>query len=262
MLDKNTLTNHIKDIELKNKIYKVIDKSIGVLKNYDYRYSEFLNPYELKNAIAALNAIDNISYSVYGGYEKAERKLIYIYPFYVNKEDINKPIKAIKISGNFKFRKVSHRDYLGSLLGLGIKREKIGDILIHENFCQVIVCEDICDYIVLNLEKVGNNTISLEEIDLDNLIYSEPEYKEVNFTAASSRLDTIISGIYNISRQESSNYINSEKVFVDYEKITSASKSIKENCIISVRGQGRAIVSQIGDYTKKGRLKVKAKIII
>lgn len=262
MVDKNILTNHIKDVELKNKIYKVIDKAIGVLKNHDYRYSEFLNPYELKNAISALNAIDDIKYSVYGGYDKAERKLVYIYPFYVNEDDLNKPIKAIKISGNFKFRKISHRDYLGSLLGLGIKREKIGDILIHENFCQVVVCEDICDYIVLNLAKVGNNTVNVEEIDVSNLIYSEPEYKEVNFTASSDRLDAVISGIYNISRQESSQYINSERVFVDYEKITSISKNIKENSIISVRGKGRAIVSQIGDYTKKGRLKVKAKIII
>ena len=262
MLDKNILTNHIKDIELKNKIYKVIDKAIGVLKNYDYRYTEFLNPYELKNAISVLNSIDDISYSVYGGYEKAERKLIYIYPFYLVEEDINKPIKAIKISGNFKFRKISHRDYLGSLLGLGIKREKIGDILIHENFCQVVVCEDICDYIVLNLDKVGKNTVNIEEIDLSELIYSESEYKEVNFTVSSNRLDSIISGVYNMSRQESSNYINSEKVFVDYEKIISVSKEIKENSLISVRGKGRFIVSQIGDYTKKGRLKLKAKIIM
>ena len=127
-------------------------------------------------------------------------------------EDIDETLRFIQIEGNFKFKSISHKDYLGSLLSLGIKREKIGDIIIHENFCQVIVSFDICDFILMNLEKVSNNNVKLKEISREDIIYSKPKYKDVSFTVTSSRIDCIISGLYNISRQESSKLINNEKV--------------------------------------------------
>src|SRR5574344_1382646 len=154
-MDKIKLTSHIKDIDLKNKMFKIIDKANGCLKNYDVRYSDFLNPFEVENAKAILNSDTNLKYSVDGGYDESERKIVFIYPFYMEYEDINDTLRFIQIEGNFKFKSISHKDYLGSLLSLGIKREKIGDIIIHENFCQVIVSHDICDFILMNLEKVA-----------------------------------------------------------------------------------------------------------
>ncbi|SHJ57350.1 YlmH family RNA-binding protein [Tepidibacter formicigenes] len=262
MIDKERLTNHIKDLELKNTMYKVIDKAIGVIKNHDYRCTDFLNPYEIKNAVSVLNYIDDVKYFIYGGYEEAERKVVYIYPYYVFEQDLDIPIKVLEITGNFKFKEISHRDYLGAILGLGIKREKIGDILIHKDFWQVIVKKDICDFLLLNLNKVGNNSVKIKEINFLDIKYSEPEYKEVSFTVSSQRLDCIISGIYNLSRQESTKLISSQKVCIDFEPISSASKVVKEESLISVKGRGRAIISEIGNYTKKGRVKVKAKIIL
>ena len=78
-MDKIKLTNHIKDIELKNKMFKVIDKANSCLKNYEVKYTDFLNPFEIKNAVAILNSFDDIKYSVDGGYDDSERKVIYIY---------------------------------------------------------------------------------------------------------------------------------------------------------------------------------------
>lgn len=262
MIDKERLTNHIKNIELKTVLYKIIDKAIGILKNHDERYTDFLNPYELKNAVSVLNGIDDVKYSIYGGYKNCERNLIYIYPYYVDERDLDIPIKALEVRGNFKFKEVSHRDYLGSILGLGIKREKIGDILIHENFCQIVVQRDICDFILLNFKKVGNNNVSINEIDILNLKDSASQHKEISFTASSLRLDCIISGIYNLSRQDSNKYILGEKVYVDFEPVNSISKNITNGNLISIRGKGRAVISEIGDLTKKGRIKVKAKIIL
>ena len=177
-------------------------------------------------------------------------------------EDIDETLRFIQIEGNFKFKSISHKDYLGSLLSLGIKREKIGDIVIHENFCQVIVSFDICDFILMNLEKVSNNNVKLKEISREDIIYSKPKYKDVSFTVTSSRIDCIISGLYNISRQESSKLINNEKVQVNYEKITSCSKEIKAGCLISVRGKGRSQITSIGGLTKKGKIKVQGKILL
>lgn len=261
-MDKITLTNHIKDIDLKNKMYKVIDKAYSSIKNYDVRYTDFLNPYEIKNAISILNSFDDIKYTVDGGIDESERSLICIYPYYMEYEDIESPVKALQIEGNFKFKEIKHKDYLGALLNLGIKREKIGDIIIHENFCQVIVTFDICDFILMNLEKVARNNVKLKEISRNDILYNTPNYKEVNFTVSSSRIDCVISGMYNISRQESSKLINNEKVQVNYEKITSCSKEIKSESLISVRGKGRSQITNIGDLTKKGKIKVQGKLLL
>ena len=261
-MDKIKLTSHIKDIDLKNKMFKIIDKANGCLKNYDVRYSDFLNPFEVENAKAILNSNDNLKYTIDGGYDASERKMVFIYPFYMEYGDIDETLRFIQIEGNFKFKSVSHKDYLGSLLSLGIKREKIGDIIIHENFCQVIVSYDICDFILMNLQKVARNNVKLKEISRADIINNPPSYKETYFTVTSSRIDCIISGLYNMSRQESAKLINNEKVQIDYEKITSCSREIKSGCLISVRGKGRAQIVSIGDLTKKGKIKVQGKILL
>lgn len=106
-MDKVKLTSHIKDIDLKNKMFKIIDKANGCLKNYDVRYSDFLNPFEVKNAMDILNSTDDLKYSVDGGYEESERKVVFIYPFYMEYEDIDEKLRFIQIEGNFKFKSIS-----------------------------------------------------------------------------------------------------------------------------------------------------------
>ena len=117
-MDKIKLTNHIKDIDLKNKMFKVIDKANSCLKNYEVKYTDFLNPFEIKNAVAILNSFDDIKYSVDGGYDDSERKVIYIYPYYMEYEDIENKLDIVQIEGNFKFKEISHKDYLGAILNL------------------------------------------------------------------------------------------------------------------------------------------------
>ena len=261
-MDKLKLTNHLKDIELKNKMFKVIDKANNTIKKYEINKTEFMNPYEIKNAISILNSNHDIKYTIDGGYDEAERSVIFIYPYYNEYEDIEEKLRYIQIEGNFKFKTVSHKDYLGSILNLGIKREKIGDIIVHENFAQIIVSADICDFIIFNLEKISRNNVKLKEIKKEEIIKNKVEYKEISFTSSSKRIDSIISGVYNISRQESIKYISSERVYMNYEKIGSASKEVEENSLVSTRGKGRVIITDLSGITSKGRIKVKAKLIV
>ena len=197
-----------------------------------------------------------------GGYDHAERKVIFIYPYYMEYEDIECPLEIVQVEGNFKFKEISHKDYLGAILNLGIVREKIGDIIIHENFCQVVVTSGICDFLTINLNKVSRNKVIVKKISRDDIIPNSPNYKDISFTVSSQRLDCIISGLYNISRQDSLKYINGERVHVNYEKITSPSKEVEDNSLISVRGKGRSIIINVGEITKKGRIKVQAKLIV
>ena len=197
-----------------------------------------------------------------GGYDNAERKVIFIYPYYMEYEDIECPLEIVQVEGNFKFKEISHKDYLGAILNLGIVREQIGDIIIHDNFCQVVVTSGICDFLTINLNKVSRNKVIVKKISRDDIIPNSPNYKDISFTVSSQRLDCIISGLYNISRQDSLKYINGERVHVNYEKITSPSKEVEDNSLISVRGKGRSIIINVGEITKKGRIKVQAKLIV
>jgi len=157
---------------------------------------------------------------------------------------------------------VSHRDYLGSLIGLGIKREKIGDILIKDEHCLVIVENDVADYIKYNLEKVGNIKVELDYVGLDSLQAREQKVKEIRTTVASLRLDSVASAGFGMSRSKVQEYIRAEKVNLNWETTTSLKKSVKEGDLISIRGKGRVLVQEIGGTTKKDRISVYLKKFI
>nr|WP_307760156.1 YlmH/Sll1252 family protein [uncultured Peptostreptococcus sp.] len=258
-MDKLRVTNHITDDDLRIKMYKVVDICNIVLKNYDIRQTEFLNPFEVKNAVAIVNSEQDLSCRVDGGYDGAERLVVSIYPYYMEIEEDDTEIRFLQIEGNFKFSSVSHRDYLGSLMGLGIKREKIGDILVHDDYCQIITDADIADYIIYNLTKVSNNTVKVREIDRNELGIGIQNFEEKSHTVSSLRTDNIISSVFNISRQKAVKLIEAGFVTVDYEKIEKPSFIVPEGAVVSVRKKGKFILSEVGDLTRKDKVKIKTK---
>lgn len=256
-MDKLRVTNHIQDDDLKIKMYKIVDICNNVIKNHEIKHSEFLNPFELRNAISIVNSDSDLNYSVEGGIEECERAILNVFPYYISNDDIDTSIAALRVDGNFKFSSVSHRDYLGSILGLGIKREKIGDIFVHEDYCQLVVDKDISDFIIFNLKKVGHNSIKVKEISISELSPPQIEYENINTTVSSLRLDNIISSIFNISRSKVGNYIEAGLVTVDYEKIERPSFQVKEGSLISVRKKGRFILLEIENVTRKEKIRIK-----
>ncbi|WP_437130487.1 RNA-binding protein [Peptostreptococcus russellii] len=261
-MDKLRVTNHIKDDDLRIKMYRVVDICNSVLKNYEYRQTDFLNPFEIKNAVAIVNSNQDLACRIDGGYDDAERSVLSIFPYYQQVESSDVEISFLQIDGNFKFSSVSHRDYLGAILGLGIKREKIGDILVHEDYCQLIVESEISDYIIYNLDKVGNNRVSLKSIDRSDIIKSSQTFDERSLTISSLRLDNIISSVFKLSRQEATKLIDSGFVSVNYEKIYKNSSLVEGESVISVRKKGKFILSEVGDTTRKGKIKIKTKIFV
>lgn len=255
-MDKQRVTAHITDDELRIKMYRVVDLCNNTLKNHEENYTEFMNPFEIKNAVSIVNSDSDLKYKIDGGYSDYIRAIVEVFPYYFESEDIESKLRFLEIKGNFKFTSVSHRDYLGSLLGLGIKREKIGDILVHENSCQIIVDSEICEFILYNYDKVGNNKVIVQEISREDLIIPAQEFTQKSISVSSLRLDNIIAGVFNLSRSEAIKYIDSEFVYVNYEKISQPSKLIEENSIISVRRKGKFIISEIGGTSKKGKTRL------
>ena len=183
--DKNKYIEHIDDKEQHIVMRKVIDKAEAVLKYHETTYTDFLDPYQRELARSILNRFD-ISYYAEGGNEEAERKSIIIFPEYMTKDTIEHyPIRAIKIEGSFKFNSVSHRDFLGAIMGLGITREVVGDIFVHEDFAVVILHGDILDFVMYNLKQIGKESVEVKEIDLSEVKKPEEDYDDLVLTISS-----------------------------------------------------------------------------
>jgi len=169
--------------------------------------------------------------------------------------------EILKIKPNTR-ENFSHRDYLGSLMGLGIKREKIGDILVREDFAFVVVLKDIADYIRINLTKVGNARVEIDIVNPDELDILEPKVKKISSTVASLRLDSVASAGFGISRSKTGRFDKRGKSGRQLETATNPARLVKEGDTISIRGKGRVVVEKVGNTTKKDRIHILLKKFI
>jgi len=189
-----------------------------------------------------------------GGSTLCERRRAFFLPEYILEEDFQAEeyITTLKIS--FSFTKLSHRDFLGSLMGLKIKRECIGDIYVFEKFAYVYLNKDITQYVIINLRRIGNVGITLEEVPLNSIIIPEVKTEKIKFTVNSLRLDSIIAGTFKISRENATSLIKDGLATVNYLNVLTPSKLLKKDDVFSLRGYGKAKLEEIGDLTKKGRI--------
>lgn len=259
-IDREKYINHIQDNSRLIEMRQILDKIEIVMNKHLVESTDLLDPYSRLLAKSIIDQFLEIDYLEQGGLKESERQTIIIYPdyYYLEDEDLN--IVALRLRGNFE--NLSHRDFLGSILGLGINRSKIGDILLHGDYTDIIVKREISNFIEFNLEKVANNKISIEEIRLQDLLPGETVYREIQKTLYSNRLDVYISGAYNLSRVESTKLIKAGNVKVNWEPIDKASKELEVGDIISIRGYGRSNLHSIDGLSKKGKIKSKIRILI
>ena len=199
--------------------------------------------------------------TLWGGYKNAERCVACFgdREYFANKSDY--PIKCILIKPvNPKFAdNLSHRDFLGSLMGLGIRREVLGDIIISENKGYLFCLETIADYIIENLTQVRHTTVECELTEnIPTDILPQPENLEI--IVSSERLDVIVSAIYKMSRSQVLPIFHTEKVFVNGIVKTSPSATLNVGDKVSVRGFGRFIYNGVLRHTKKDRLVISVDI--
>jgi len=223
-----------------------------VLKNKKERYTDFLNLSSQKLLEKIIFPYKEIEYLFDGGFERAERKIAIIYPNFISPKEV--PISALRIMGNLE--RLSHRDILGALLGLGIKRDKTGDIVLKDNVCDIIIHKDVESFVLMNLNKIGRENIKISSIKLSDIMQPEIKYKDIFSTVASLRLDSITASGFNISRSKASQLIKSGSANVNWEYKDDPSYQIKENDIISLRGFGRIELKEVKGITKKGRISI------
>ena len=167
------------------------------------------------------------------------------------------PITALKIISK-DGSVFSHRDYLGSIVALGIKRDKLGDIIIQKD-CAIAFCHDsIADFICLNLDRVSSGSVTCRVCDVQS-VSVEREFAVSNVSVASMRLDAVLSAAIGKSRDVSCDLINKGYVQLNYDIAKSTSARVKSGDVISARGFGKMTIETDGDVTRKGRVKVAVK---
>lgn len=215
--------------------------------------SDFLNLNEQSLFLSIVKELPAVTYCLDGGYPLAERRRVIFSPTGVG-DVIPAPLYILRIEPkSLKFAdKLTHRDYLGALLNLGIVRGKIGDILVDESGCYVICTDEIGPYVETGLERVKHTPVTCQKTEQDQFNYT-PSYEQIKGSVASERLDAVIGLAFHNSRSKMANLIKSEKVFVNGKQIVSASYNLKEGDVVSVRGFGKFIYDGMQSQTKKGR---------
>jgi RNA-binding protein YlmH len=226
-------------------------------KNREKKASNFLDPREQQIAEAIAGSFPGLSFYFDGGHEEAERKIIVAYPQDRSDEPLQQPLGALRITPKDPDEHPGHRDYLGSILGLGINREKLGDILVGKAGADIIVKQEIMEYIGLNLVKVGNTSVDVEEISVKELLQPERPYKEMKSTVASLRLDAIAGIAFGLSRSKMAPFIKGENIRLNFKTVKDPATPVKEGDVISANRLGRAKVAEVGGQSKKGRIFVK-----
>ena len=215
-------------------------------------YSMFLNLNEQTIFETIQKELPNIRHVMFGGYSEAERKIVCFYCDNIPEFDMFEYIKISPVNKKFA-DELTHRDFLGALMNLGIERHMVGDICIVDNTAHIITFKSMSETIISELTTVKHTKVVLEIESADELkSVNRMEYKKINIPY--ERLDSIIGSIYNISRSKVNLYIDAGKVFINSKQCFSHSSKIKSGDIITVRGLGRAKFLGISALSKKGRL--------
>ena len=251
--------------ELLNKAARTEDERILLGQIWD-RYDQcrnrniathtaFLSPAEAEAARRLLQAMGvTESFSLWGGYDGAERVQLHFLPDWLEAPE-ESSIRALRCTW-YQGDNLTHRDFLGSLMGLGIVRETVGDILVDEGAADVLIADTVADFLLENWLSAGRTKLQVSEISLHDLHLPRRQCKDVRDTVSSLRLDNVVAAGFSLSRGKAAEAVDAGKVQVNWTDCTRGDKSVSEGDVITLRGLGKMELLEVGKLTKKGRISV------
>ena len=221
--------------------------------------TDFLSPQERASAetLLRLAGARETEYVSLGGYEGAERRNFLFLPDWLDLESAaeQSPLRCLRAKYRPEYD-LTHRDILGSLMGMGITREKTGDILAGKESCDLIVLEGVADFLLQSWDQAGRAKLSVSAIDVSELSAPEESCQEVRDTVMSLRLDAVASTGFKMARGKAASLIESGKVQVNWQECTKPDRLLAEGDTVSARGLGKFLVEAVGGVTKKGRTSI------
>lgn len=255
-MDRSNIEKIAHSAEDRMLLAKLWDKiNAGIRKNIPANTC-FLSPRELEMAKYLFGEPEGLY--AFGGYGDAERKMLIFLPEYLEETalyDVDSPCVCLR-AAFYQGDSLSHRDFLGALMGAGIGRETVGDICVGKEHCDFFVTAEIAPYILQNFTSAGRAKLHLDQIPLADADIPEPEVKEIRDTLASLRLDSVISSGFRIGRSLAAQYVSAGKAAIDGLPCEKPDKAIAEGCKISVRGLGKIKLHRVNGRTKKDRISV------
>jgi RNA-binding protein YlmH len=242
--------------EEKEFIDQVLNWKDYVENAYATKLTDFLDPREQHILKTIIGQHTEIKCEFYGGVLGAERKRAFLFPEYISPDQEDFQICLFEVDYAKKFITLEHPQVLGSLMSLGLKRAKFGDILHHDKRVQIFVCHDVSDYVKAQVQSIGRATVELSTIDNKNAVSSNDSYVEEMITVSSLRLDTVLSGIHHVSRQKSLQFIQQGYVKVNWTLIENPSFECDVGDMVSLRGYGRVKILSIEGKTKKEKWRI------
>lgn len=237
--DKLTLSNIFDKINLAIKIKKTVYTN------------EFYTP-DICNGVCRLAGSLGLQITQYGIFEDSERNML---AFSEQEVDFF-PLALIKIENKSKFNNLSHRDYLGAIMSIGINRNKFGDLIVVDKSCFVAVSKDILSYMINNLSSIGKCSCNIYELELASANIPKIKFEEFTVIVSSLRLDCLVSSICNISRSKAVELISRGNIFLNYTLEKEKDYDVAFGTTITIRGYGKyKLIDDIG-VTAKNRIKV------
>ena len=255
-MDRSNIEKIARNPEDKLLLAKLWDKIHAGLRKNIPASTCFLSPRELEMARFLFGEPEGLH--AFGGYGDAERKMLVYLPEYLEEDALyeeDSPVVCLRAEF-YQGDSLSHRDFLGALMGAGIGRETVGDICVGKSSCDFFVAQEIAPYIEQNFLSAGRTKLSLSRIPLNEADIPEPEVKEIKDTMASLRLDSVISSGFRIGRSLAAQYVTTGKAAIDGLPCEKPDKAVVEGMKISVRGLGKIKLHSLNGRTKKDRISV------
>ena len=231
------------------------EKCLDQVRNVEQRFvpalTSFLNPRERFILKSVAGSQTDIQLAFCGGYEGAERQRALIFPSYFIPEETDFEIILYEVDYPIKFHSLTHGHILGTLLGNGLSREVIGDILTDGTRWQFYIEKQLASYLPVQIEKMGKSPVKLRELPFIDQIQPIDEWQEEQKIVSSLRLDTVLSSVYPMSRQKAKEWIETGNVKINWTDETNPSVSLVENDVVSVRQKGRFQLMEQSGITKK-----------
>lgn len=242
--------------EEKNFIDTVLDWKQIVETFYTPKLTPFLDPREQQILQVVIGFNEDCQVQMSGGYQNSERKRALLYPAYHVPTDEDFQMSLIEISYNRKFHTLKHPQILGTLMSLGVKREKFGDVLMNNEQAQIIVSADIASYVITNVTKIGQAGVQLVERGFREAIVEENTWQESTMTCSSLRVDSLLSSMSQLSRNKAQDLIVGGKLKVNHQVIERNDFECQEGDLLSVRGFGRYRIISIDGKTKRDKWRI------
>ena len=263
-MNREAILNKYSNEEDRLFVAKIIDKINFAKTRNQIVATDFLDMYQKKIAQEVINIVKEQNYKFYYACEEAEKVMLIFYPdkymdlFENERFNYSQFVKLIRIKLPNELKGTySHKDYLSGIMKLGIKREKLGDILVFEDGADIVASFEICEYVVNNLQQLTRfSKATIIELNIKEIREPNVKKEEIRIVVASLRLDAIVAELAKCSRNVANEIIENQRVFINYENESRSSKLLSEGDVIVIRGKGKFIVKLINGETRKGKLSV------